>query len=107
MAGTGAASARVREQVARLTDSVVHTLMRRQPSGGTFHIEDIQDQVELALMRAGEHNVARAYVLYREDRSRERTRLRQMRQATEPQAATVLKVTENGVARPLGSGQAH
>ena len=46
--------------------------MRRQPSGGTFHIEDIQDQVELALMRAGEHNVARAYVLYREERAQAR-----------------------------------
>ena len=51
--GQGAASARIREVVASLTDSVVATLMRRQPSGGTFHIEDIQDQVELALMRAG------------------------------------------------------
>ena len=47
------------------------------PSGGTFHIEDIQDQVELALMRAGEHNVARAYVLYREERAKERARERQ------------------------------
>ena len=63
--GQGAASARVREQVAILTQNAVAALMRRQPSGGTFHIEDIQDQVELALMRAGEHNAARAYVLYR------------------------------------------
>ena len=68
--GQGAASARVRELVARLTDDVVNALIRRQPSGGTFHIEDIQDQVELALMRSGEHDEARAYVLYREDRAR-------------------------------------
>ena len=61
--GQGAASARVRDQVVILTENVVIALMRRQPSGGTFHIEDIQDQVELALMRAGEHNVARDYVL--------------------------------------------
>src|SRR6185436_1316046 len=79
--GTGAASARVREQVARLTEAVVQALVRRQPSGGTFHIEDIQDQVELALMRAGEHNVARAYVLYREERSKERAKQRQARAA--------------------------
>ena len=58
--GQGAASARVREQVTQLTQNVVTALMRRQPSGGTFHIEDIQDQVELALMRGGEHHVARA-----------------------------------------------
>ena len=65
----GAASARIREMVAGLTDGVVGALIRRQPQGGTFHIEDIQDQVELALMRSGEHEVARAYVLYREQRT--------------------------------------
>ena len=68
----GAASARIREVVAGLTDAVVGALLRRQPKGGTFHIEDIQDQVELALMRSGEHDVARAYVLYREERSKAR-----------------------------------
>ena len=71
--GSGAgASASVREQVAALTDSVVAALIRRKPEGGAIHIEDIQDQVELALMRSGEHDVARAYVLYRESRSKER-----------------------------------
>src|SRR5438067_2991180 len=68
----GAASARIRELVGTLTDTVVGALMRRQPQGGTFHIEDIQDQVELALMRSGEHDVARAYVLYREERAKAR-----------------------------------
>ncbi len=64
--GQGAASARIRELVAALTEGVVAALARRQPDGGTFHIEDIQYQVELALIRSGEHEVARAYVLYRE-----------------------------------------
>ena len=64
----GAESARVRDLVAQLTDAVVRALQRRQPHGGTFHIEDIQDQVELALMRSGEHDVAKAYVLYREEK---------------------------------------
>ncbi|MEY3974391.1 MAG: hypothetical protein RIS59_752, partial [Pseudomonadota bacterium] len=68
----GAASARVREQVAMLTEQVVAALMRRKPEGGAIHIEDIQDQVELSMMRAGAHHVARAYVLYREERSRDR-----------------------------------
>ena len=68
----GAASARIREVVGHLTDAVCGALMRRQPAGGTFHIEDIQDQVELALMRSGEHDVARAYVLYREERAKAR-----------------------------------
>ena len=70
--GQGAASARVRELVEQLTVGVVSTLMRHQPAGGTFHIEDVQDQVELALMRSGEHDVARAYVLYRAKRMEER-----------------------------------
>src|SRR5258706_13308156 len=68
----GAASARVREMVAGLTESVVQALLRRQPQGGTFHIQDIPDQAELALMRAGQHDVARSYVLYREERARAR-----------------------------------
>src|SRR2546421_9459258 len=68
----GAASARIRELVGGLTHTVLAALVRRQPQGGTFHIEDIQDQVELALMRSGEHDVARAYVLYREERAKAR-----------------------------------
>ena len=71
--GSGSAgSSRVREIVGRLTDTVLRALTRRLPDGGTVSIEDIQDQVELALMRSGEHDVARAYVLYRERRAAER-----------------------------------
>ena len=70
--GQAAASSRVHETVARLSMMVVETLTRRQPEGGTFHIEDIQDQVELSMMRNGEQKVARAYVLYRENRSNAR-----------------------------------
>jgi len=61
----GAASASVRETVDELTQGVVRALLRSRPGGGTFHIEDIQDQVELGLMRGSHHEVARAYVLYR------------------------------------------
>jgi ribonucleoside-diphosphate reductase alpha chain len=79
--GQGAASARVRELVEQLTQNVVRALVRSRPNGGTFHIEDMQDQVELALMRGGEHDVARAYVLYREKRtSSASTRARKRRQ---------------------------
>ncbi len=74
--GQGAASAAIREQVEKLTASVVTALMRRQPAGGTFHIEDVQDQVELSLMRDGAHDVARSYVLYRERRAQERAAAR-------------------------------
>ncbi len=70
--GNAAASSRIHETVDVLTDSVVRAITRRMPAGGAVHIEDIQDQVELALMRGGEHKVARSYVLYREERARER-----------------------------------
>jgi ribonucleoside-diphosphate reductase alpha chain len=93
----GAASASVRETVERLTESVVRALLRSRPGGGTFHIEDVQDQVELGLMRGSHHEVARAYVLYRERRSQERAK----------QAAPVvakpaeLHVTDRGKRVPL------
>ena len=97
--GTGAASARVREQVAHLTETVVNALVRRHPSGGTLHIEDIQDQVELALMREGEHNVARAYVLYREERARERAKERHAQDEKRGQPSITVK--DGDVAKPL------
>ncbi|MCP3727171.1 ribonucleoside-diphosphate reductase subunit alpha [Paraburkholderia sp. CNPSo 3272] len=95
--GQGAASARIRELVEQLTQNVVRALVRSRPNGGTFHIEDIQDQVELALMRGGEHNVARAYVLYREKRNQERAHAPE----TAASAAPGINVTDNGVTRPL------
>ena len=63
-------SARIHDTVRKLTEQVIEALLRRTPEGGMVHIEDIQDQVELALMRAGEHKVARSYVLYRAERAR-------------------------------------
>ncbi|MCI2809017.1 ribonucleoside-diphosphate reductase subunit alpha [Eoetvoesiella caeni] len=96
--GQGAASARVRELVEGLTSQVVNALVRNRPGGGTFHIEDIQDQVELALMRSGEHDVARAYVLYREKRSQERARSTKEQAPVEKSS---INVTDNGVQRPL------
>ena len=72
----GAASASVRETVDGLTQAVIRALMRSRPGGGTFHIEDVQDQVELGLMRGGHHEIARAYVLYREKRTQERATAR-------------------------------
>mgnify|MGYP000287662616 CR=1 FL=1 len=89
--GQGAASARIRELVEQLTNTVVNALVRRQPAGGTFHIEDIQDQVELALMRSGEHDVARAYVLYRAKRMEER-RLQLEAQAAGKQEASAPQI---------------
>jgi ribonucleoside-diphosphate reductase alpha chain len=95
--GQAAASARIRETVEQLTGGVVQALIRRQPNGGTFHIEDIQDQVELALMRSGEHEVARAYVLYRERRAEERAKQRQ----EETEEHIIYCVDENGQRQPL------
>ena len=94
--GQAAASARIRDQVEQLTQGVVQALVRRQPHGGTCHIEDIQDQVELALMRSGEHEVARAYVLYREKRNQERAAAR-----SAADAEHAIHVVESGQRRPL------
>jgi len=93
----GAASASVRETVDHLTESVVRALLRSRPGGGTFHIEDVQDQVELGLMRGGHHEVARAYVLYRERRTQERAKQAQPAPKSEP----AWTVTEGGKRVPL------
>jgi len=97
-----AASAGVREKVAQLTQSVVQSLMRRHPAGGTFHIEDVQDQVELAMMRAGEHQVARSYVLYREERARERAkRVQEAADSRQPR----IHVMVGGAKEPLDNAK--
>ena len=96
----GAASASVRETVDSLTETVVRALLRSRPGGGTFHIEDVQDQVELGLMRGGHHEVARAYVLYRERRAQERAKQVQQTAPREP----ALHVTDNGQRVPLDFG---
>jgi ribonucleoside-diphosphate reductase alpha chain len=95
--GQGAASAAVRDQVERLTEVTIGALVRRRPAGGTFHIEDVQDQVELSLMRDGAHDVARAYVLYREKRAQERA----ARQAQAEPKAPQLSMLEDGKRVPL------
>ena len=96
----GAASASVRETVDSLTQAVIRALVRSRPAGGTFHIEDVQDQVELGLMRGGHHEIARAYVLYRERRAQERAR-QAVQQA--PQTPT-LHVLDGGERMPLDTG---
>ena len=88
----GAASASVRQTVDELTQTVMRAMMRSRPGGGTFHIEDVQDQVELGLMRGGHHEIARAYVLYREKRTQERAR---QPQAQVP-ATTLIQVMDGG-----------
>ncbi len=99
-----AASRRVHDVVAELTNQIVANLMRRADAGRTFHIEDVQDQVELALMRGEHHKVARAYVLYREERARERAKAASV---TAPSAAvSVLRMTvADGSQVPLDTGR--
>ena len=97
----GAASASVRETVDSLTQQVIRALVRSRPGGGTFHIEDVQDQVELGLMRGGHHEIARAYVLYRERRTQERAK----QVASAAPATPTLHVIDQGQRVPLDLAQ--
>ena len=101
--GSAAASTRIHEVVDALTAQVVYALTRSRPDGGTFHIEDIQDQVELALMREGHHKIARAYVLYREERARARAEEEARSGAGEeqPDEARLQVTAADGSTRPL------
>ena len=95
----GAASASVREVVDGLTQAVIRALVRSRPGGGTFHIEDVQDQVELGLMRSSNHEVARSYVLYRERRTQERAQVKEEKAAVS--AHPKLHVLDGGQRVPL------
>ena len=96
--GNAAASSRIHETVDRLTELVSATFKRRMPSGGTMHIEDIQDQVELALMRSGAHKIARDYVIYREQRARQRA------QSAAAQNAAAARQPEKDIRVTLADG---
>ncbi len=101
---TAAGSDRINEKIGYLTKRISDTFNRRLHSNGTIHIEEIQDLVELELMRAGEYKVAKAYLLYREERRRAReAELQQAAAANQQQAiAHVLHVTHpDGVVKPL------
>lgn len=95
--GQAAVSSRVHTLVEKLTDNVCDSLKRFLHTGSTVHIEDIQDQVELELMRNGEHKVARSYVLYRE----ERRKLRQAKLAKIKGDTDLNVVLANGNTAPL------
>ncbi|AQA17993.1 ribonucleoside-diphosphate reductase subunit alpha [Halioglobus japonicus] len=105
--GTAAASSRIHETVAKLTDQVAATFKRRMPSGGTIHIEDIQDQVELSLMRAGEHKIARDYVIYREEQARKRAAKASLSQETQEAANAISVVQADGSRIPLDLDRLH
>ncbi|MDO4223756.1 MAG: ribonucleoside-diphosphate reductase subunit alpha [Acinetobacter sp.] len=90
-------SSRVHDRIAELTEKVLMTFKRRLPSGGTIHIEEIQDQVELELMRAGEQKIARAYVIYREEQSKKR----KLQQQSHQHHPTLQLTDEHGQLQPL------
>ncbi|MBN8985924.1 MAG: ribonucleoside-diphosphate reductase subunit alpha [Rhizobiales bacterium] len=98
---TAAASRRVHEAVEKLIGEVVGALTRRMGDGRTFHIEDVQDQVELALMRSEHHKVARAYVLYREERAKRRTEAEAAKTAQASKGPALHVRLANGVLAPL------
>jgi ribonucleoside-diphosphate reductase alpha chain len=105
--GTAAASSRIHETVEKLTDMVDTTFRRRMPSGGTIHIEDIQDQVELSLMRAGEHKVARDYVLYREAQAQKRAARMALSSAAQKAASSISVTHPDGSRQPLDIERIH
>ncbi len=97
--GSGAAtSSRIYQQIEEITQQINQAFKRRLPSGGTLHIEDIQDQVELALMRNSQHKIARAYVLYREERRKARDN-QEKQQASD--SKTLFITHPNGDLKPL------
>ncbi|MCX4188354.1 ribonucleoside-diphosphate reductase subunit alpha [Methylophaga sp. OBS4] len=99
-------SRRIHDTVSKLTKQITENLLRRLDDGGTVHIEDIQDQVELALMREGEYKVARAYVVYREQQSQKRAE--EEKKHPQPANEAILHVTAaDGSRHPLDIDRLH
>ncbi len=101
--GNAAASSRIHETVEKMIHEISETFKRRMPSGGSIHIEEIQDQVELMLMRSGEHKVARSYVIYRAERARER-QVKQAAPASEDKSDLMVTL-DDGSTVPLDTGR--
>jgi ribonucleoside-diphosphate reductase alpha chain len=96
--GSAPTSDRIHQQIEELTRQITQVFKRRLPSGGAIHIEEIQDQVELALMRTGHYKVARSYVLYRE----EHRKARQSKVQKQPSDSKELLITmPDGELKPL------
>ncbi|PIQ43477.1 MAG: ribonucleotide-diphosphate reductase subunit alpha [Gammaproteobacteria bacterium CG11_big_fil_rev_8_21_14_0_20_46_22] len=101
---SAALSSSIHDKIKTLSAEIVHDIRnRRLPVENTIYIETIQDLVEKYLMAAGEHEVARAYILYREARRKERLEAEKAQQAAMQQAAEpLMHVTlDDGSRKPL------
>ena len=105
--GNAAASNRIHEIVKNLTEQVTFALTRRIPDGGTFHIEDIQDQVELALMRGGHQKISRAYVIYRNEHAKARAQEMEQQAETDSPISNINVTLEDGSTQPLDNVRLH
>lgn len=102
--GTASSSDRIHQQIEELTRQISQVFKRRLPNGGAVHIEDIQDQVELALMRSGHYKVARSYVLYREEHRK--ARQHELKQQAYDDK-TLLLTMPDGELKPLDLERVH
>ena len=91
----------IHKTVQELTDKVVTALTRRIADGDMIHIEDIQDQVELALMRDEHHKVARAYVLYREQRAASRYHTKKLKEQIGGKVSSMMVTKRDGQTEPV------
>lgn len=98
---TAVGSTRIHDKVTMVTQKIADTFARRLRSGGTINIEEIQDLVELELMRAGEYKVAKSYVLYREERRKEREQAQKAEQAGKKEEFVLHVTKADGSVQPL------
>lgn len=94
-------SDRIQTMTTELAEEVINAFNERNPSGGTVHVEDIQDKVELTLMRTGEADAAKKYIFYREERRKARTESVGVTNITQPTAPALNITLANGERAPL------
>jgi len=95
---SAADSNRINEIANQLTNLITQQV---QNDGPMIDIEVIQNKVEFALMCAGEHKVARSYVLYREARHQARLEETAAAEAAKQEQPSINVTLSDGSTKPL------
>ncbi len=89
------------EKAHELSDKAISEIKARWPDGKSVSIEEIQDLVEKVIMAGGYHDVAKRYIIYREDRAKSRRNQQVQTEESIEWAKNLLIKNDKGEDRPI------